>query len=293
MAKVIGTTKINDKKLKIKLLKPDKPKDDRPWKGSRMIPEPFANIFLCAKKKSGKTTVISNILRACCGKKTVVWLFSGSLHRDDNWIAIKKMLDEKGIAHIDHLSVYDDKTGNDLIKEFMAMVQQPDEVPEVDVKEEKKAEPILLRVDAVDAETKGPEKPNVRTERKSKYQYVDHFMVFDDLGAALKRMKTFDTLLKTMRHWKMKIIISSQYPNDISPEARQQLNNWILFSGHPTEKLKQIYADSDIHIPWREFEKAYYFATKNKYNFLYVDRDNKEVPLRINFDEPYKISNVT
>lgn len=44
-------------------------------KGHCVFPEVYSNIFLVARKKSGKTSVIWKILKSCAGRDTHIVLF--------------------------------------------------------------------------------------------------------------------------------------------------------------------------------------------------------------------------
>ena len=62
-------------------------------KGYDLVRELYANIFLCANKKSGKTNVLFNILRQCIGKKTKkVYIFCNTIYKDANYKEILKWL---------------------------------------------------------------------------------------------------------------------------------------------------------------------------------------------------------
>ena len=71
--------------------------DKRPVRGYDLIPEPFASIFLCAKKKSGKTSAIFKIMKECTNKPTIIYVFCSAIYRDQNWIEMRKYFKNKGI----------------------------------------------------------------------------------------------------------------------------------------------------------------------------------------------------
>ena len=77
------------KKINDVVVKPPKVlldnQDNRPVKGAKMIAEPYANIFLCARKKSGKTVTIHNILKNCVGRDTTVIFFCSTLYKDPTY----------------------------------------------------------------------------------------------------------------------------------------------------------------------------------------------------------------
>src|SRR5690606_19545696 len=98
--------------------------------------------------------------------------------------------------------------------------------------------------------------------------------VLDDLGSQLKA-NSVDDLLKTNRHYHSKVLISSQYPHDLSIQGRRQLDYCLLFGGMTIEKLQILYNDFDLNIDFDLFHKLYQHATEKKYQFLYIDiRDN-------------------
>src|SRR5690349_11275763 len=66
----------------------------KPAKGAALFAEPYANIAIMAKKKSGKTTVVKTIIQHCATKETQVLVFCSSFHKDKNWLAIQEWCDE-------------------------------------------------------------------------------------------------------------------------------------------------------------------------------------------------------
>jgi hypothetical protein len=50
-------------------------------------------------------------------------------------------------------------------------------------------------------------------------------------------------LLKWNRHYKAKVIISSQWLHDLLPESRKQIDLFLIFKGFPAKKLAEIYKD--------------------------------------------------
>ena len=133
------------------------------------------------------------------------------------------------------------------------------------------------------------EKEKQRKPRKPKRIAAEHFFIFDDLGVNL-RSPIINTLLKTHRHYKSKVIISSQYLNDLLPEARLQLDFVLVFGGNSVEKMKALHKDIDLSIPFDDFIMLYKDATKEKYNFLYIDARSEQ--FRKNFNELYNINHL-
>jgi len=261
-----AVTKLNNEVVTVAPSKT--PKDNRPVRGWKLFPEMNANIFACAKKKSGKTLTIRHILRKCCGKDTKIIVFCATLYKDPSWIAIKEWAEEKGLVFIGHESLKDDDGVDQLdllIKELQAKVN--DEPQEKSI---------------FDSDSEDEEEP-----KKEKYQSPEYIFILDDLSTELKS-NSIPRLLKVNRHFKSKTIISTQWLNDLHPMSRKQQDYLILFRGHPQKKLEEIHRDANISIPIEEFWRVYKFATEKPFSFLYVDCTTGE--FRRNFNELIELS---
>lgn len=247
------------------LVKPD----TRPIKGSALFSELFANIFLCARKKSGKTSAIFKIIKECSGLNTTIIAFVSTLYKDANWLTIQKYCELKKIPFVGHTSMTVD--GVNLLEEF---VQSKQEKPEEPTEEDPKIKHVLFQDEAEDEKEKKP--------RKTKFRSPEYIIIFDDLSNELKS-PAIVSLLKKNRHFKSKIIISSQYLNDLLPQSRKQIDTFLIFKGQPEAKLDEIYRDADLAITKEEFYDMYIVATKENYSFLYVDRFNDEFRRNFNF----------
>jgi len=243
-------------------------------KGFELFPEVYSNVFLCARKKSGKTNAINKILYNCVGKNTHLFFFASTINKDDNLKHIIKTLRKKGNTITKYTSIKnEDKV--DILQTILDTLKN-----ENNNEEEEEVEVKYIEVDE-DNDEKKPRKP-----RKIAPEII---FVMDDLGGEIN-IPSINTLLKTNRHYKCKVIISSQYPHDLSPQARRQLDYCILFGGHSEDKLKILFIDLDLDIAFDKFVHLYKDATKEKYNFLYVDV--KETKFRKNFNMEYIIKDV-
>ena len=236
--------------------------DMRPIKGSELFPEVFANIFICAKKNSGKTSTIYKIIKSCSVKGvTKVFAFVSTIHKDNNWIAIKEMCKSKGFEFHGYTSL---KDGEDVLDSLITSLQE-EPAPESDESPPSKHKNVLLVSDDEDEEEKKP---------RSKYRASEYIFVFDDLSTELKS-KSLIALTKKNRHYKSKCIISSQYLNDILPEMRLQMDYWLVFAGQNDAKLEEIYRHADLSISFEQFKRIYAIATDERYSFLYISRDGE------------------
>lgn len=272
---MITTKKINS--VVIKKVPVDKEDDDkRPILGAEMFPEIYANVFLCAKKKSGKSTVIYNILKACTGKHTKVIAFVGTLHKDRTYRKLQKKCEKSGIYFEGHTSLKEN--GVDLLEQLIDQLSE--EYPQEGKGKDKPKNPIILCDDSDEDEDEEESK------RKCKYRAPDYIFILDDLSRELKT-PMLEAFLKMNRHFKSKVLISNQYLNNMAPESRKQIDYWLVFKGQPQKKLDEIYMDADLAVDHEQFYDVYKEATEKKYSFLYIDTvDNT---FRRNFDEEFTI----
>ena len=204
------------------------------------------------------------------------------MHKDKNWIAIKSMLEKKGIEFEGFTSIYED--GEDQLKTIIEALQQEDE-EEPEEEEEPRNTPDAI-LDRLIKEVAGhieEEKPD-RKPRKPKKLAPEVIFVFDDLSNELKSA-SLTSLLKKNRHFKCKVVVSSQYLCDLAPESRKQMDIWLIFKGQPLEKLKEIYKDADIALPMNLFLYLYKTATSKPYSFMYIDTRNDKY--RIGFNKEF------
>lgn len=112
--------------------------------------------------------------------------------------------------------------------------------------------------------------------------------IFDDMNHELKN-KDVAGLVKMHRHIKSKVILSSQWVNDLKPESRRQMDYWILFGGHSREKLEELFPMLDSQYDFETFYAVYQYATSKPYNFLFIDA-NKDT-FKKNFTTELEIIN--
>src|SRR5690554_4426178 len=95
----------------------EKLKDKRPLKGEKIFKEMYPNVFLVAKKKSGKTFTCAKILESCATKETTIYALVSTLDKDRAWKGIKKRMKKLKIPFIGSTSKFDGKTN--LLHEWM------------------------------------------------------------------------------------------------------------------------------------------------------------------------------
>ena len=272
--------KINDIKVdKVPLLSKE---DTRPIRGADLFPEIYANVFLCAKTKSGKTSTIYKIIKECSGKDTKIIAFVSTLYKDANWETIRKYCKLKGIDFEGHTSINED--GVDMINDLVERLQN-------EAKDEEEDRELDSRVAALEKQMKicplqmdddSDEEEKTKKKKKEKYRSPEYIIILDDISNELKS-RSLVTLLKKNRHFKSKIILSSQYLNDLLPESRKQIDYFLVYRGQPKKKLDEIYRDADVAVDAEEFYDIYKFATEKEFSFLYIDTKTSQFRRNFNF----------
>jgi hypothetical protein len=195
---------------------------------------------------------------------------------------MKKYFTKKGNAWLQYTSLKDEE-GNDRLDQLVKQLEKEAEVRE---KEEEDDDDEEEDINDMFNQKFPDEEEKIVRKRKSKYLAPEWFIIFDDLSNELKS-KSLLTLLTKNRHFKCKICISSQYLNHLLPESRKQIDVWIIFKGHPEDKLQTIFNDADLAIDFNMFKQIYYKATEKKYSFLYVDTRNDQ--FRRNFNSKFTL----
>jgi hypothetical protein len=269
----MNVKKINSEKvLPVKFSEKDK--DKRPLRGASLFDEMYANIFLCARKKSGKTCVINHIIEKCSTKETKVIAFCSTLNRDASWKAIERNCAQRKVDFTGYTSLRDEATKEDILQSIVHSLEEAYGNGE----EEKEPEPTRgLDNNGVEYSTRS------KREKRPKEKAPEIIFVFDDLSGELQS-PSLTQLLKKNRHFKCKILISSQYWNDVSLQARKQLDYILLFRGlaKSVGKLDEIYKNADLNIPLEVFMALYSYATAKPYSFLFIDA--RDCQFRKNFD---------
>ena len=275
---MIRVKKINSEEVRpVKFL--DEEDDPRPVRGRDIFPEIYANIFFCARKKSGKTCSIHHIIERCSTRETRVIAFVSTLHRDPTWRAIQRMCEKKNIDFTGFTSIKDEKSGEDIldgiIETLQAQTGDGEEAEEEDTS-------ILIMGDPPERERKA---------RKPKEKAPKIIFVLDDLSGELSSSSVVK-LLKKNRHFKCKVLLSSQYWNDIPLQGRKQIDYVLLFRGlsQSLGKLEDIYKNLDLSIPFDVFVGVYRFCTAEQFNFMYIDVLNSQ--FRKNFSHLIELNEI-
>jgi DNA-dependent RNA polymerase auxiliary subunit epsilon len=275
----------------------------------------YCTLLILATVKSGKTTAILDILKSTTNRDTILIFFGSTIHNDPVYKVIFKYFKNKGNRVMKFHSIHEE--GVDQLKEILNALKgsaddsdsDDDTATNIKIKSETKPKFDMIDVDPIIPASAQEEKqveqnPSrvgvtpIYTKSKSKYICPEVFFVFDDLSKEL-RNRTLDTLIKTFRHYKAKIIISCHHCKDVDNDSRANIQYLMLYKGflkdddissltrsskHRSE-LEDIYESFPIRISYSKFKDLYIDATREPHNFLFINvRDNV---FRKNFNIEY------
>ena len=255
---------IKFKKINNKTVKPVQTTNDldkRPHRGKELMKEPYPNIFLVAKKKSGKSSVVNMLVKERACKDTKVHIFCSTVFIDDTYIELMKWLDKKGIEYYPATSIKDvdgfDQV-NDILEEDKDFIKPP-----TDDNEERNPELLDLN-----------EKPKKERKKKpSKYKELRRIIIFDDFGKAM-RVPSVELLFKKNRHIRSMVLASSQSITDLNPDTIGQVDYTFAFKNHNDDKVLELYEKLNLGLDFNKFIRLYKTVTGDlgKFDFLYISR---------------------
>lgn len=275
-------------------------------KGYDYFSEPYANIFLLAKKKSGKTTLIYNILKNCGLKNyTKIIIICSTVNKDATYEKIKELCNKNYINNEYYDDIINDD-GENVIEQFIRSQKQNSRTEKTETQDLSggaiksnfikftsinKNFPYdqdhkLNTIEPNITETKIEDDQDHKMDPKN-ILAPEFIIVIDDLGAET-RNKSITQLLKTNRHYKSKVILSSQNLEDLQPAAIRNLDYMLLFGSIPEDKIEKIRDQLLLDIDYQKLVQIYKTITNKKYNFLYIDIRNEL--LRQNFDKLIEIN---
>lgn len=253
--------------------------DNRPFRAEELFKRGWGNVFLCAKKHSGKTTVLQFILKKIMSSETKLLIFASTVNIDPIWKEIVERYTKKKVDVEAHTSIFDDN-GNNLIEDLILLEQHEAKeklkIEKADRERKEKAKQAGVDVAQFGSGlVKLPEHKEVGTgQRKGKYRERKTIVVLDDLGLEL-HSKPLTRLIKESRHWHMQVFVSSQFYTDLKHDGRQQIDYYLLFAGITPKYLEMIWNEGAPPMKIEEFLRLYREATSTEFSFFYFGcRDN-------------------
>ena len=275
--KTYNSVKINDCKLTCPKVK----KKDNNWKGKDILDVRFWIMSILAKRRSGKTTLIYNLIKQFAHKHMIILFFVPTFYKDNVYESIRNYLDRKGIVYQGNTSIENEEK-IDLIDVFMKE-NSGEGLNEEIGNEETVSQPIIQQPqipvcnfgeNVIDSQSKVDN--NVEPE---------YMIIFDDMSSQL-RHPSIVKLCKNSRHFKCKIILSSQSIVDLTPSQHSQIDYCVLFKNFNFDSIEQIYKRLQPNLSFEEFYELYKNITESKTgkynNFLLIDRNKEEYRKNLN-----------
>lgn len=249
----------------------------KPVRGASIFAEPYANVFLLAKKKSGKTTLLTKILKKCAGPHTKLVFMVSTIDKDDIYKHIVEYFEKKGNEVKTYTTVNEGKGKNRIshIEEELGLL-----APDEDEEEDEDTPDACPFINFGESCQSKEDKPAKKKKREDTFLSPEIIFILDDQGTLL-RNQDVSNLLKKNRHYKSKVLISSQYLHDLRPEAISQLDYFIVFGKQPEDKLKRMWRTLDLALTYDEFKERYHQATDERFSFLYIDLLNEKYRIKL------------
>jgi len=235
-------------------------------KGGNLIPTLYNCTFLCAKRASGKTSTLAEILLRTSDKKTVFYIFCPTTSVDQSWKTLIDKLESRGNVVNIFSSIMEGKTN--LLHEIVADLSNPEDEK---IKNDDVSPSTGIRLNF------GDETKKKKQEYKPKKTAPRHIFVFDDISDEIRKNPAVISLLKKSRHFLAAVYMSSQYLHDLKPESIKQLDYFLCFRSFSRDKLEVIYKLLDLSIGVDKFLDIYDYCFKDneRYSFLYIDVRNQ------------------
>jgi hypothetical protein len=285
-------SKIND--IAIKPVIDNSKIDPKRIVGYDYFNEPYANVALVARKMSGKTTVIYRALEKCAVKGCNVMIFASTVNNDSTYKKMISMLKKKG-CNVTADTHFVDERGVDQIKLFLDILSKGDEAEAMKEGNEEIPRYFIDR-GQFDHLIKPPEDEKKKKKKKKPKKQngkivPETILVFDDMSTCM-RSPIISRLLTKNRHYKLKIFIACHSIVNLDRQGLRMIDYFMIFPNINEEKMEEL-ADK-VGISFKTDTKKhkklwdiYSDATKDPYNFLYIDR--VKCQYRKNFNEIYEI----
>jgi hypothetical protein len=274
---------LNNDPLKVK-------KPNIPQSNNKDLPRFFFNMLLVAQKHSGKTFLLSKLIKNYQETKILdnegnehpirIILFAPTAFSTSNTIYEKLNIDEHDI-HLDYsdmvlsLVLEQIKEENEEIKEYkekMKLIEKFKKVKDID----ELSEDEILTLHMFKFDKMNIQKPKYEQERIN-------VIIFDDIigtnNGAFRRSGSVlqNLIIKNRHHW-ANVILTTQYIKSINPIIRENIDIWALFpSQNKKAIIEKVYELVSGLVTEEHFIELFDYATAKPFSALVID-NHKETP---------------
>jgi hypothetical protein len=252
-------------------------RNDLPVKGKELFGTINSTALLCAKRNSGKTTLLYHIIKSIANKETTIIFFVSTIFSDDSYDVILDYCDKKKIPYEIFTEIKEGR--QDHLAEVIQKMKEAKELMKKEEEESSSSEEEILAFEDKNYRKVKPKKKKVQTPK--------FICILDDIGSTELKSQSVINLFKHGRHYLCFTFVSTQYCLDVLPVQHQNCNFYLLFGGINEEKLKKTYDSMPLTISYPMLSELYHDATAEHHNFLYINVTTGEI--RRNFNERYLI----
>lgn len=250
--------------------------ETKPVLGGEIIPDLYpGTVALLAKTRSGKTTVISHITNHCIDERTAVYIFCKTVNLDPTWKTIVRDLRRRGVSVTTYTSLMTDKMGGNALSRLFDTFEA-----EIQTERKEKAPKSLHELAAVDknflalpnpiADPDSVKPLAAKDESAYETSAPRRWVIVDDMGRQHLRHNIIEDCLKKTRHYKCRMLISTQHIIHIAPSALTQYSAVCMWRGFSPVYMAKLHDRLSMFnvIDFKSFWVLYSSVTKEKHAFL-------------------------
>lgn len=211
---------------------------------SAIVKTPYPCVGVFGPHKSGKSTLLRNLVEKLVGPNTCLHVFSTTCNVDPMQIAMIRDATVRGNSAVKYTSMYRDD-GSNRLEDLIAYA------------EERSTDYELTKIsqfkDEIGAKT-----------------YPDHIIYLDDIGGQ-SRNQLILQLLRVSRHGRFAILIAGHSPITLLPDAFQEFNLVCCYGNMRAINVTRVIEGAGLPIDRKDALQQY--AILPKYTCLTFDRD--------------------
>mgnify|MGYP003133404322 CR=1 FL=1 len=249
------------------------------------LPQAYYRLNVSGASGSGKGVAVLNMLHKQYPYFDRIFVISPTIHNDPK---ATDFFDGK-----DNVIVFDEPTAElikDIKDELERMIEKHKEYKKIrdiyhkfvkNKYDPDKLTPIeLMKLHSVSFDPSSMEMA-VNRDKLNFLLYLD-----DCQGMKILKSPTFENFLIKARHHQTNMIVTTQTFKGVTNAWRRNSTCHFLFKTNDLNQVKSIYEEVAGYFEGEEqFMKIYKYSTDEKHSFMYIDTQDKENPIRKNFDE--------
>lgn len=246
------------------------------------LPRPYYRSLIVGPSGSGKTNAILTMLKKQEDYLTKIFVISISVFNDPKQKEVYQELKNCVV-----FQTPDEPTLKTVLNEIQRCNDEYEKYKKV-VKIYKKFKNLNFDDSKLDpAELIELYNCNFDPETLEQRKIPNNILIVDDAaGTDLVKSKYFQSVVIRLRHWRTSIMLTTQSFKLINNTYRRNCTFWMLYRIPDINQLKDIFQEIAVFFEdYEHFKKLYDYCVKDRYNFMYIDTNDRENPVRKNFNE--------